>query len=135
VQLADDSLHAVRIALREKISEIVEGLDGSKLLRGRDMHNHWFVIAGQVDDVVHGALALAVPEYEPVLSRLSHRSVLERVVVEALGAARGGDLTRWPVPDVGPALVLHAVHENVRSARIRISRCAASFAVNCADVV
>ena len=52
VQLADDSLHAVLIALREKTFEIFEGLDGAKLLRWRDVHNHRFVIPEQVDDVV-----------------------------------------------------------------------------------
>lgn len=114
VQLADDSLHAFRFALREKTSEIFEGLDGVKLLRWRDVHNHRFVIAGQVDDVIDGALALAVSQHEAIFRRVGHRAVLEGVVVEALGAARGIDLTRRPVPDVVPAMVLHAVHENVR---------------------
>jgi hypothetical protein len=31
VQFAHDSLHAVGIALREKLFDIVEGLDGSEL--------------------------------------------------------------------------------------------------------
>ena len=52
VQLADDSLHAVRIALREKSLEIVKGLDRAKLSGWCDVHNDWFVIARQVDDVV-----------------------------------------------------------------------------------
>jgi predicted nucleic acid-binding protein len=40
------------------------------------------------------------------------RAVLEGVVVEAFGAGPGCDLTRWPVPDVVPAVVLHAVRES-----------------------
>ena len=45
VQLADDSLHAVRITLREKTLQIVEGLDRAKLLRWRDVYDHRFMFA------------------------------------------------------------------------------------------
>jgi hypothetical protein len=45
VQLVDDSFDAVGIALREKILEIVSGLDRSKLLRWRDVDDDRLVIA------------------------------------------------------------------------------------------
>jgi hypothetical protein len=45
MQLADDSLHAVRITLREKVPEIVRGPDGPKLLRRRDVDDDRLVIA------------------------------------------------------------------------------------------
>jgi hypothetical protein len=45
VQLADDSLHAVRIALRQKIFEIVKRFDRAKLPCRRDVHDDRLVIA------------------------------------------------------------------------------------------
>jgi len=45
LQLADDSLHAVRIAFRQKIFEIGKGLDRAKLPRRRDVDDDRLVIA------------------------------------------------------------------------------------------
>ena len=45
MQLADDSFHAVRIAFRQKVLEIVEGFDRSKLPCRRDVDDDRLVIA------------------------------------------------------------------------------------------
>jgi cytokinin dehydrogenase 1-like protein len=45
VQLADDSLNAVGIALREKIPEVIRGPDRSKLPRRRNVNDDRLVIA------------------------------------------------------------------------------------------
>ena len=45
VEFTDDSLHAVRIAFRQKIFEIGKGLNRAKLPRRRDVHNDRLVIA------------------------------------------------------------------------------------------
>jgi hypothetical protein len=44
-QLADDSLHTVRIALREKPLEIFKGLDCAKFPGWRDVDDNRLVIA------------------------------------------------------------------------------------------
>lgn len=68
----------------------------------------------EVHDVVDCALALAVPEHEAVLRGFSHRAIFHGVAIETPRVARGHNLAGGPVPDVVPAVVLHAVHEDVR---------------------
>ena len=55
-----------------------------------------------------------VPRHRGRTRRPPHRAVLNGVVVEALCTARGHDLTGRPVPEIVPAVVVHAVYQDVR---------------------
>jgi len=101
------------IALREQIHEVAGGPDGLEGLGGHHVHDDHFVVARQIQNVIDGSFALAVPKHETVIGSLRHRVVLQGVVVEPFGTTRGHNLTRRPVPRIVPAVVLHAVNENM----------------------
>ena len=90
------------------------GADGLETLRWCHVNDHDLVTSREIHDIVDRPFALTVPQHQTVLGRVGHSAVLTRVIVETASAVRGGDLERWPCADIVPAVVLHAVHENVR---------------------
>ena len=73
---------------------------GLAVAAGAEIDDDFLAAFEQVEDVVEGALAQAVPQHESVIGLLSHRQVLGGVIKEVFLFGFRNDLAGLPVAEI-----------------------------------